>query len=105
MLIRLVTGVGDALFFTGSATLVADMAPPERRGQALSYFSITAYLGQGLGPTLGESVASGVGSSVGVRGGWRAGGPRCAGVRACARRAPGAARRRRPGRSRCVSRW
>jgi MFS family permease len=58
ILVRLVTGVGDALFFTGSATLVADMAPPERRGQALSYFSITAYLGQGLGPTLGESVAS-----------------------------------------------
>lgn len=58
MVVRLVTGVGDALFFTGSATLVADMAPPERRGQALSYFSITAYMGQGLGPTLGESVAS-----------------------------------------------
>lgn len=61
MLIRLVTGVGDALFFTGSATMVADLAPPERRGQALSYFSITAYMGQGLGPTLGESVARGAG--------------------------------------------
>ncbi len=58
---RLITGVGDGLFFTGSATLVADMAPPSRRGQALSYFSITAYLGQGLGPTLGEAVASGPG--------------------------------------------
>lgn len=60
-LFRLLTGVGDGLFFTGSATLVADMAPPERRGQALSYFSITAYLGQGLGPTLGEAIASGPG--------------------------------------------
>lgn len=59
--LRLVTGVGDGLFFTGSATLVADMAPPERRGQALSYFSVTAYRGQGLGPTIGESVAGSAG--------------------------------------------
>ena len=61
ILVRLVTGVGDGLFFTGSATLVADMAPPERRGQALSYFSVTAYVGQGLGPTIGESVAGSAG--------------------------------------------
>ena len=40
---------------------MADIAPPERRGQALSWFSVTAYLGQGIGPAIGESIASAAG--------------------------------------------
>ena len=56
-LFRLITGFGEGMFFTGSATLIADLAPPERRGEALSYFSIAVYLGIGLGPAIGESVS------------------------------------------------
>ena len=53
---RLVVGAGQAAFFVGAATLVADLAPPSRRGEAASYFSIALYLGLGLGPFIGERV-------------------------------------------------
>jgi MFS family permease len=61
--LRLLTGVGEGMFFTGSATIVADLAPAARRGEALSYFSVSVYLGTGLGPTIGEAVSKGDGSS------------------------------------------
>jgi MFS family permease len=60
--LRLITGFGEGLFFTGSATLVADLAVPERRGEALSYFSVAVYLGIGLGPAIGQSVAQAAGA-------------------------------------------
>lgn len=56
VVLRLVTGVGEGMFFTGSATIVADLAPSSRRGEALSYYSVSVYLGAGLGPTIGETV-------------------------------------------------
>ena len=34
--LRLVTGVGEALIFVGAATIVTDLAPEERRGEAIS---------------------------------------------------------------------
>lgn len=55
--LRLVTGVGEGLFFTGSATLVADMAPARRRGEALSYYSVAVYLGTGIGPAIGQALS------------------------------------------------
>ena len=58
---RLVTGVGQGLFFTGAATLVSDIAPPSRRGEAMSYFSVAAYMGTGLGPLFGQLLAERVG--------------------------------------------
>jgi MFS family permease len=54
--LRVVTGVGQALFFIGAATTAADLAPEERRGEALSLFSLPVYLGLGVGPALGEIV-------------------------------------------------
>jgi len=54
--LRLVSGLGEGSFFTGSSTLVADMAPPERRSQALSYFSVALFAGLGLGPLIGHAV-------------------------------------------------
>ena len=54
---RLLTGIGEGSFFTGSATLVADLAPDERRAQVLSYFSVALYAGLGLGPVLGEAIS------------------------------------------------
>ena len=53
---RLLTGVGEAAIFVGAATAVQDLAPPSRRGEAASYFSISVYGGLGLGPVLGEYV-------------------------------------------------
>jgi len=54
--LRLVTGVGEALFFVSAITLVHDIAPVVRSGEAVSYFSVAVYLGLGLGPTLGEQL-------------------------------------------------
>ena len=53
---RLLTGVGEAAFFVGAATMVTDLAPPERRGEAISYWSIAVYGGLAFGPVIGEGV-------------------------------------------------
>jgi MFS family permease len=53
--LRLVSGVGEAFFFTGAASAVTDMAPEERRGEAVSFFSLALYVGIGVGPFLGEA--------------------------------------------------
>ena len=55
--LRVLTGVGEAAVFVGAATAVQDLAPPHRRGEAASYFSVALYAGLALGPTLGEHVA------------------------------------------------
>jgi predicted MFS family arabinose efflux permease len=59
--LRLVSGVGEAFFFTGAASAVADMAPEERRGEAVSFFSLALYVGIGVGPFLGEASIDGLG--------------------------------------------
>lgn len=53
---RLLLGVGEAMFFTGAASAVNDIAPDERRGEAVSLFSLALYGGLALGPILGETV-------------------------------------------------
>jgi MFS family permease len=61
--LRIVTGVGQAVFFVGAATLAADLADEDHRGAALSLFSLPIYLALGVGPALGEYLftASGAG--------------------------------------------
>ena len=51
---RLLTGAGEALFLVGAATMVTDLAPEHRRGEALSLFSLGLWGGLALGPVLGE---------------------------------------------------
>ena len=51
---RLVIGAGQGALFVGAATLVNDLAPADRRGEAASVFSVAIYVGLGLGPFLGE---------------------------------------------------
>jgi MFS family permease len=51
---RLIVGAGQGALFVGSATLVNDLAPPDRRGEAASIFSVAIYVGLGFGPFLGE---------------------------------------------------
>lgn len=55
-MLRLLNGVGEAFFFTGAATAIADIAPEARRGEAVSFFSLAVFLGIGLGPLLGETL-------------------------------------------------
>jgi predicted MFS family arabinose efflux permease len=54
VVLRLVLGVAEAAFFVAGFAMVADLAPPERMGEALSYNSLGLYLGLALGPLLGE---------------------------------------------------
>ncbi|WP_182481590.1 MFS transporter [Nocardioides immobilis] len=54
--IRLLQGVAEAAFFVAGFALLADLAPPERLGEALSYNSLGLYLGIAFGPPLGELV-------------------------------------------------
>jgi MFS family permease len=63
VVLRLVTGVGEGFYFTGSSTLVADMAPSERRAQVLSYFSVALFMGLGAGPLIGQALYSGEGAT------------------------------------------
>ena len=56
LVLRGFMGLGEAALFVGAATLIADLAPPNRRAEAASYFSVAVYGGIGLGPTIGEWV-------------------------------------------------
>ena len=71
LLLRLVSGAGEAAAFVGAATAAQDLAPPARRGQAASFFSISVYGGLGIGPPLGEWVyrSSGPGAAWAVAAG------------------------------------
>ena len=53
---RLFTGLGEAMVLVGAATLVTDIAPEHRRGEALSLYSLGLWGGLALGPLLGELV-------------------------------------------------
>jgi MFS family permease len=53
---RVATGVGEAAFFVGAATMITDLAPESRRGEAVSYWSVAVYGGLAFGPALGELV-------------------------------------------------
>lgn len=53
---RILGGLGEAAFFVGAGTMVTDLAPEERRGEAISYWSVAVYGGLAFGPFLGEVV-------------------------------------------------
>jgi predicted MFS family arabinose efflux permease len=52
--LRLLAGVAEAAFFVAGFAALADLAPPARMGEALSYNSLGLYLGIALGPLLGQ---------------------------------------------------
>jgi predicted MFS family arabinose efflux permease len=47
--LRLLSGVAEAAFFVASFAALADLAPPSRMGEALSYNSLGLYLGIAFG--------------------------------------------------------
>lgn len=54
--LRLGAGVGEALVFVATATIVNDLAPDDRRGEAVSLYSLAVWGGLAAGPLLGEAV-------------------------------------------------
>ena len=56
VVLRLVLGVAEALFFVAGFAMLADLAPQGREGEALSFNSLALYLGIAFGPLLGETL-------------------------------------------------
>lgn len=52
--LRLLTGIGEALFLVGGISIVNDLAPEHRRGEALSLYTLASYGGLAVGPLVGE---------------------------------------------------
>jgi MFS family permease len=52
--LRLLLGVAEAYFFVAGFAALADLAPPGRAGEALSFNSLALYLGLAIGPLIGE---------------------------------------------------
>ena len=52
--LRLTMGVAEAFFFVAAFAAVADLAPEGRQGEAITYDSLTLYLGIAVGPVLAE---------------------------------------------------
>lgn len=53
--LRMLSGVGEALYFVGAVSVINDLAPDERRGEAMSYFSLSLFIGLAVGPIVGEA--------------------------------------------------
>lgn len=54
IVMRLLLGVGEALFFVAALAAATDLAPDHRRGEAISLISLSLYLGLAIGPIIGE---------------------------------------------------
>jgi predicted MFS family arabinose efflux permease len=54
VLMRLLLGAAEAVFFVGGMAAATDLAPARRRGEAISLISTSLYLGVAIGPFLAE---------------------------------------------------
>jgi MFS family permease len=54
VIMRMVLGAGEAMVFVGALAATSDLAPDARRGEAISYFSLSLYVGVAVGPFIGE---------------------------------------------------
>ncbi len=61
MVIRAFHGISIAAFTTGYAALVADIAPPHKRGEVIGYMSLVNPIGLAIGPALGGFLQAGAG--------------------------------------------
>ncbi|WP_205696938.1 MFS transporter [Conexibacter sp. SYSU D00693] len=52
---RLVLGIGDGWVFTAGLSWIVDLAPEERRGQAIGIFGLAIWGGLAAGPLIGEA--------------------------------------------------
>jgi MFS family permease len=56
IVMRVLLGIGEALFFVAGLAAATDLAPDRRRGEAISLISLSLYLGLAIGPVIGEAV-------------------------------------------------
>lgn len=61
VVMRLLLGVGEALFFVAGLAAATDLAPASRRGEAISLISLSLYLGLAIGPVIGETLLASLG--------------------------------------------
>jgi MFS family permease len=54
IVMRLILGAAEAIFFVGAMAAATDLAPEKRRGEALSLISTALYLGVAVGPLVAE---------------------------------------------------
>ena len=54
VVVRVLAGIGEAAFFVGAASMITDLSPEARRGEAISYWSVAVYGGLAFGPLLGN---------------------------------------------------
>ena len=54
IVMRLLLGAAEAVFFVGGMAAATDLAPERRRGEAISLISTSLYLGVAIGPFLAE---------------------------------------------------
>jgi predicted MFS family arabinose efflux permease len=54
VILRVLWGVAEAMYFVAALAALADLAPPGRMGEALSINSLALYVGLALGPLLGQ---------------------------------------------------
>ncbi len=60
-LLRALQGVAFSVFFIANFTVVVDLVPPDRRGQALGIFGISGLVSGAVGPALGELLVQAAG--------------------------------------------
>jgi MFS family permease len=58
VVLRLLMGMAEALYFVAGFAALADLAPPGRAGEALSYNSLALFLGIATGPIIGQALLS-----------------------------------------------
>ena len=53
---RALLGAGEGFFFVAAIAAGADLAPENRRGEGISFLSLSLYLGIAIGPPIGEAM-------------------------------------------------
>jgi MFS family permease len=61
VVLRLLLGAAEALFFVAGFAMLADVAPAGRAGEALSYASLALFTGLAVGPPLAQALLRGAG--------------------------------------------
>jgi MFS family permease len=56
VLVRLVHGAGMGLYPTAASAMVADLAPPQRRGEILGYYGAAGSIALAIGPVAGIAI-------------------------------------------------
>ena len=59
---RCLLGAGEAFWLVAALSAAADLAPEGRRGESLSFLSLTLYLGLAIGPVIEETILTSTGS-------------------------------------------